>query len=85
MINETATATATAPVARLVKERDEARSALSSAQALGPTSAAGGKRGAAAMDVDEGGAKKASKSGVSQEAGQDTDRHIRPLIVGLPA
>lgn len=58
-------------IARLVKERDEARSALASAQAAAPTrpaaSAASGKRGsAAAMDVDDDAAKKA-KGGISQE------------------
>jgi hypothetical protein len=49
------------------QERDEARSALASARATGPTApAAGGKRGAAAMDEDADGGKKA-KGGVSQE------------------
>lgn len=58
-------------IARLVKERDEARSALASAQAAAPTRPAaaaigGGKRGSAAMDVEDDGAKKA-KGGISQE------------------
>mmetsp|Transcript_14412 Transcript_14412/g.35160 ORF Transcript_14412/g.35160 Transcript_14412/m.35160 type:complete len:503 (-) Transcript_14412:916-2424(-) len=56
-------------IARLVKERDEARGALASAQATGPipaaTAASGGKRGADAMD-EEDGAKKA-KGGISAD------------------
>ena len=56
-------------IARLVKERDDARAALASAQASGPMHAAptaAGKRGSTAMEEDGDSAKKA-KGGISQE------------------